>query len=364
VKGPLRVGVVGLGRWATAAHLPALAEDPRWEIAALADSDPQRREEAGGLFPAARTFPDLPAMLRERELDVVDICTPHRTHRELALAAIAAGKHVLCEKPLALTLDDAREMAGAAETAGVRTAVCFTFRHAPGVRALKDLLEAGRIGRVYHVQGFEQNSLFHDPLVPRPASWAEERGHSGALGEYASHLVDLVRWLVGDFVEVAADLRTFVPERLLVGRGMAPSGVDDAAAFLARLEGGVQGLLQASWVAAGRPPGVELRIFGERGALWLRLVEGPEGVERLWAADIADGLFEPVPIPDAVPRDAGGDWPRLYLRRLVGHVGERLLAGQAPEGDFEDGWRSQAILDAVHLAAQERRWVALAELTG
>ncbi len=353
----LRVALVGAGRWARAAHVPAWRQVQGARLVAVADPDPGRREAVAaelGIHP----YPSLAAVLEDEGIDVVDVASATGSHFALAKAAIEAGCHVLCEKPVALAAAQAERLRDLVGARGVVGAVAFAFRHAQAVARLRERLPA--LGRVYHVQGFEQNSLYHDPAKPRPPARLRADQDVGALGEYGSHLVDLTRWLIGDLVEVAGDARTFIPERAVEGGGYAPSDVDDSTAFLARFAGGAQGLFQASWLAAGRPPGIELRIFGEGGALRLVLAEGEEGGESLLAADVDEGLYRPVD-----PGQPAEDWPRLYMSRLVASFVRRLGGRADPAlADFADAAASQRVLDAVMRSSKSGRWERVDEPAG
>ncbi len=357
----LRVGIVGVGTWANMAHLPAFAAKANCVLAAVADQDAQRAEAACRRFGIAHRYRTLDELLAREDVDLIDVCTGTAGHYALSMQAIEAGKHVLCEKPLGRDLDEAYGLAAAAKRRSLLTAVGFTFRHSPAVQRFKALIDDGYVGRIYHVQGFEQNSLYHDPTQPRPAGWWGQ-GDAGALGGYASHLVDLVRWTVGDFEEVVGDMQTFIPERAVNGGGMGRSECDDSTMFLAKLAGGVQGVFEASWLAAGRPPGVEIRVFGDRGGLKLHLTEHPDGDETLLGADIAEGIYRPVAgiEPAQWPME---EWPQFYFSRLVSNFADAVLAGGTAEGSFEDGWRCQQVLDAVALASRERRWVRTEEVS-
>jgi predicted dehydrogenase len=359
----VRVAVVGAGKWAQMAHLPAFHSNVNVDVVAVVDPDPTRANHVRRVFEIPASYTSLSELLDHETVDLVDICTDNRHHYPLAMAALSAGCHVLCEKPLGLTLEEARQMVSLARQRGVKAAVGFTFRHSPALRHMKRLLAEGYLGRLYHVQGFEQNALYHDPKEPKPVSWLSQDQDVGALGGYASHLIDLVRWLAGDFEAVVGHLQNYIPMRATFDGRMQPCDVDDSAVFLGLLRGGVQGVFQASWLAAGRPPGVELRVFGERGALWVRLAEHPEHPEELWAASIKEGLFERVAVPAMLRHPLTRDnWPEAYYTNLVDHLIHAIRNDGPVEGSFEDGWQCQRVLEAVARSAAEQRWYRLDEL--
>lgn len=347
------------------AHLPALRDSPYVDLVAVCDRDAARAEAARRDFGIPQRWVSVDDMLESADLDLVDVCTSNQEHFPVAMRAIAAGKHVLCEKPIGLNLAEAAQLERAAREARVLTAVGFTFRHSPAMNRFRQLIEEGYVGRIWHVQGFEQNSLYHDPNVPKPPNWLDRNSDVGVLGGYASHLIDLLRWTVGEFEDVAGHSANFVPARREVGReGLARCTVDDSSIFMATFAGGAHGVMQASWLAAGRPPGVEIRVYGDRGGLVVRLAENPEASERLYGTSIDDGVYHLLEVPaDTTGERLGEDnWPRVYFRRLVDHLSRSVLDGHSPTGNFEDGLRCQQVIDAVTIAARERRWVKVAEV--
>ena len=200
-------------------------------------------------------------------LDAVSICTPNSYHEPIALAAIAAGKHVLCEKPLALSHEGARRMAETAEAAGVITAVNFRYRFIPSAWFAHDLIAAGELGEIYHVYGDYFNGSMVDPQTPIAWRQARAESGSGALGDLASHLIDLYRYWFGEIAAVQGHLRTFTTERPAPGGGTATVDVDDAATCLLRLASGAEGLVNASRNAAGHSNHQRVEVYGTKGSL-------------------------------------------------------------------------------------------------
>ena len=162
----LRIGVLGAGRWAGLAHLPGWQRDPRCEVVALCDVEPARARDLATQFAIPEATGDWRAVVARADIDVIDVCTPSHTHFELAWAALEAGKHVLCEKPVA---SDFRQTLRASELAaakGLKTKLGFTFRYSPGVRYAKSLIDEGFVGTPFIYNGYEQNSQFVDPQTP------------------------------------------------------------------------------------------------------------------------------------------------------------------------------------------------------
>ena len=362
----LGVGVLGAHNWAERAHLPGYAADPRVDLVAICDVVPERARAMAAKFRARKVYASAAELLADPEIAMVDVCTPTDTHLPLSLAAIAAGKHVLCEKPIARDARDAFGLARAAAAAKVRTKTGFTFRYSPALRRIRAWIADGTLGEVFHIHGLEQNSQFLDPdfplrQVPAGADFAKMSPQS--IVGYGSHLVDLMRWMGGEFASVVGSMRNFVPERAVRGfPGRQRINVDDGTVALVEFASGAQGMLQTSIVAVGNYPGIEIRVYGSKAAAVGRLVTERGLAETLTFARADAVEFEPVTLPasDFPPGTSlSTEWRELYYRNLVRHWVGEILEGRASEGDFRDGAKSQEIVDAVVLAHVERRWVDL-----
>jgi predicted dehydrogenase len=236
---------------------------------------------------------------------------------------------------------------------------------------MRDLVQQKFLGDIYHFQGFEENAQLIDPLTPLPRIGFSPKTDSGALHGFGSHLLDLARWILGEFREVQGDMATFINERPVIGEdARLKVEVDDSTTVLGRFESGAQALMQFSKIAIGNAPGVEMRIFGSQGALWVRLEDTPEGFEKLWAADRKNRNFHPLPVPASYREDSAWGyqpelgWPLAYFYRLVRHFLQRLRAHEKIEGncDFSDGYKVQEIIEAIQLSHVARRIVNLSEI--
>jgi predicted dehydrogenase len=366
----LGVGVIGAHAWAEKAHLPGYAAHQEARLVAICDIVPERAEAMAKLFGAERIYSDPQALIDDPDVEMVDVCTPTDTHLPLSLAAIAAGKHVLCEKPLARDASSAFIAARAAELKGVRTKLGFTFRYSPAIRQIQTWVRDGTLGEIYHVHGLEQNSQWldpHEPLrqVPEGADW-NQLIPSSIVG-YGSHLLDLVRWCAGEFKSVASTMKNFVPRRIVRGfEGMQNIQVEDGAVALVEFASGAHGILQTSYIAVGNYPGVELRIYGSKGAAVARLVTEFGIAETLHFATPDAVEFKPMTLPtSAFPpgTDLHTPWPELYYRNLVRYFVDEILSDAPQECTFYDGAKSQEIVDAIVQAHLERRWVDLPRMT-
>jgi predicted dehydrogenase len=362
----LGVGVIGAHAWAEKAHLPGYAAYDRARLVAICDVIPERARAMADLFGIEKAYSSAQDLINDPDVEMVDVCTPTDTHLPLSLAAIEAGKHVLCEKPLARDAASAFMASQAAEAKGVRTKLGFTFRYSPAIRQIHQWVQDGTLGEIYHVHGLEQNSQWlnpHEPLrqVPEGADW-NSLIPSSIVG-YGSHLLDLVRWCVGEYKSVASTMKNFVPERIVRSfEGMQKIQVEDGAVAIAEFASGAHGILQTSYIAVGNYPGVELRVYGSKGAAIARLVTEFGIAETLHFATPDDVEFRPVQLPaSAFPPGTSLEtpWPELYYRNLVRHFVDEILDGAPQECTFYDGAKSQEVVDAIVRAHFERRWVDL-----
>ena len=275
--------------WRTAPHFFDLPLMPR--MLALCGRDSTRVAQAAVRLGWESTETDWRRLVAREDIDLVDICTPGNTHVEIAVSALDAGKHVLCEKPLANTVAEAELMAAAAERAalkGVRSMVGFTYRRTPAIALARRLVEQGRIGEIRHVRAQYLQDWLADPSAPMSWRLEKEQAGSGALGDIGAHIVDLTQHITGDrIVTVNGLLERFVMQRPLaepgsgallggeavngVGQELGEVTVDDTAAFLARFGGGAVGVFEATRFATGRKNAIRLEINGSRGEHRLRL---------------------------------------------------------------------------------------------
>jgi predicted dehydrogenase len=364
----LGVGVIGTNRWAESAHLPGYAAHERVDLVGLSDLVPERALAMQARFGARKVYRDYHELLADPEIDAVDVCTPTHTHLAISLDAIAAGKHVLCEKPLHTQSGPAFAAAAAAAARGVRTKLGFTFRYSPAIRQIKRWIDDGTLGDIFHVHGFEQNSQFLDPDFPlrqvAPDAPRDRLLPASIIG-YGSHLVDLMRWLGGDFRAVASTMKNFIPARQITGMsGRQPIPIEDATVALVEYASGAQGMLQSSYIAVGNYPGVEIRVYGSKAAATARLITEFGVAEQLKFATAAAVEFREVHL-DTTHFPPGTTlatpWPELYYRNLVRHFVDEILEGRAEECTFHDGAMSQQIVDAIIAAHAGRRWVELPE---
>ncbi|MGH2560499.1 MAG: Gfo/Idh/MocA family protein [Thermomicrobiales bacterium] len=364
----VRVGVLGAGRWAEKAHLPGWSRDPRAEVVAVCDVDRGLAEQAGQQFGAAVVSDAYQEVVAGDDLDVIDVCTPSHTHFELSMAALAAGKHVLCEKPVAFDFRDTLRAAELARQRGLKTKLGFTFRYSPAMRYMKHLVDEGFCGDPFIYNAYEQNSQWLDPKVPLrqiDPNADQSQLQTSSLEGYGAPVIDLARYLVGsELTSVVGTMKNFIPERMVRATGaMMRINIDDGDIFLGEFANGAIGSVQTSFVTVGNYPGIEVRLYGSKGAIITRLVEEFGIAETIKAATPDDVEFKELDVPATFYPDGGHPretWYTLFYANLIRDFLDELTTGTPKnEGNFDDGAAVQEIINAVEVSFRERRWTNL-----
>ncbi|UOQ58823.1 Gfo/Idh/MocA family oxidoreductase [Leucobacter allii] len=380
---------------------PAVFELPAAvEMAVVVGRDAERVAADAAHWGWAESATDWREVVARDDIDVVDIVTPGGSHAEVALAALAAGKHVLCEKPLANSLDEAAEMASAAQEAaarGVHAMVGFTYRRVPAVTFMRQLIAEGAVGRIRQVRAAYQQDWLVDARAPLAWRLQKEHAGSGALGDIGAHIIDMTRFVTGqELTEVSGTLETIVAERPLpgsgtghgLGAGAGPAGeeapmgrvtVDDSAYFTARLSGGALASFEATRFATGKKNALTLEVFGDAGAIAFDL----EDLNRLRVYDATAPAgrqgFTQVIVTSPEHPYVGAWWPDGHMlgyehgfsHQVVDLV--RGIASSAAHGpgapiepeavvhpSFAEGLAVQRVLAAVETsAARGSAWVAV-----
>jgi predicted dehydrogenase len=296
------------------------------------------------------------------DIDVVDICTPGNLHLPIALAAAASKKIIFCEKPLANTVAEAKQMLDAARSNGCVHMLCHNYRRVPAVALARELISAGRIGEIHHYRGTYLQDWLVDPDFPRVWRLEKAKAGSGALGDLLSHSIDLARYLVGEITEVSGLLKTFIPERPLPeSRTMAPVEVDDAALSLVKFGNGAVGTIEATRFAAGRKNYNRFEINGSRGSIVFNLERMNE--LELYVDEGRESGFRTIQVTGKGYPYMEGWWPRGHIigyehtfTHTVLDLLKAVAEGQLPTPNFEDGVRNQLVLDAVERSAASGSW--------
>lgn len=364
----LRVAVLGAGAWAEHAHIPGWLRDPRCELVAICDVRAELARDFAQKFGVAESTDDWQALVGRPDIDVIDVVTPSATHFELSMAGLEAGKHVLCEKPVAYDFRQTLQAAALAKQKGLKTKLGFTFRYSPGVLYAKSLIDEGFVGQPFIFNGYEQNSQWLDPQNPlRQVDHEADQStiQTSSLEGYGAPVIDIGHWWVGaDYTRVVGTMRNFIPERVVRATGkMMRMNIDDGDIFIGEYANGAIGSIQTSFVTIGNYPGIEARIYGERGAIICRLVEEFGVAETVKIATPDDVEFKQVEIPQQF-YPAGGhpreSWRSLFYANLVkDFIDEILAGGERNQGNFADGAWVQETINAVERSFHERRWVDL-----
>ncbi|MFI2506809.1 Gfo/Idh/MocA family protein [Streptomyces sp. NPDC018972] len=380
-KPPLRIGMVGYAfmgaahsqGWRTAGRVFDLPMSPDMAVICGRDADAVRAAADRHGWAEAET--DWRALVERDDIDLVDICTPGDSHAEIALAALAAGKHVLCEKPLANSVEEAEAMTRAAEEAQARgqlAMVGFNYRRVPATALARRMVAEGRIGKLRHVRVAYLQDWLVDPEFPLTWRLRREHAGSGSLGDLGAHIVDLAQYLAGErLAGVSALTETFVRERPLPtapsaglaavsAAGTGQVTVDDAALFTGRFTSGALASFEATRYATGRKNALRIELNGERGSLAFDL-------ERLNELEYHDGTepgthagFRRILVTEPGHPYLEAWWPPGHglgyehtfvhqARDLVHAVAE----GRGPEPSFADGLQVQRVLAAVEESAEK-----------
>ncbi|MGA5897034.1 Gfo/Idh/MocA family protein [Streptomyces venetus] len=377
----LGVGMVGYSfmgaahsqGWRTVGHVFDLPLRPI--LAAIAGRDAHAVRAAADKHGWAAAETDWRALIARDDVQLVDICTPGDSHAEIAIAALEAGKHVLCEKPLANSVAEAEAMVAAAEAArsrGQLAMVGFNYRRVPALAYARRLIAEGRLGTLRHVRVSYLQDWLVDPDFP--LTWRLQREHagSGALGDLGAHIVDLAQYLAGELlVGVSAQMETFVKERpRLDGASSGPAAsdatrrgpvtVDDAAVFTGRLASGALATFEATRMAAGRKNALRLEVNGESGSLAFDLERLNELSFHDHREPAATAGFRRIVVTEPEHPYLEGWWPpghALGYEHTFAHQArdlvEAIASGTDPRPSFADGLQVQRVLGAVEESAQK-----------
>jgi predicted dehydrogenase len=305
-------------------------------------------------------------LVERDDIDLVDICTSNATHMPIAVAAAKQGKHVICEKPLALNAAEARQMMDAAQDSGITNMVAFNYRRVPALALAKSLIEKGKIGKVHHFNAVYYQDWLVDPQFPFVWRHDAKIAGSGAHGDMNAHIVDLARFLVGDFAAVSGAQEIFVKERPTTDGKMAKVSADDATYFLAHFQSGALGSFLATRFATGRKNYLRMEIFGSEGSLSFNLERLNELEYFSRNDDILEQGFSNILVTENKHPYINAWWPPGHIigweHTFIHEVADLLLAIDAHKSvsaDFYDGWRCQQVLDAVVESADNGTWVEI-----
>jgi predicted dehydrogenase len=379
----LRVGLIGY-RFMGRAHSNAWRQAPRFfhlkanvELHTICGRHAAGVQAARAQLGWQKAATDWHEIVESPLIDIVDIVTPNHLHAEMAIAAVKNGKHVLCEKPLALNVKQAEAMFAAAHKAKVVHMVCHNYRRIPAIALAKRMIGEGALGRIFHFRARYAQDRLADPEYPLDWRLQKETSGCGVHSDINSHVIDLGRYLVGEFEQVCGLLNTFIPERPLVpqsgtlvknARKMGRVTVPDSAMFIGRMENGVLANVEATRYALGRKNHIAIEINGSKGSIYfdfedmnrLKFYNGDDPKDRRGFRDIL------VTERDGVQPYVGHWWPpghgigyeHTFIHTVADFV-NACVEGKPVHPTFEDGLKNQRVLAAVEESSQKGKWVKL-----
>lgn len=346
----VRIGIIGTGG-ISAKHINELLNCENAEIVALCDIDEEalRKKAEKALVPAHKCYTDYTELIADPEVDAVEICTPNDLHAEMARAALAAGKPVNLEKPVALNYKEALSILEAEEKSSAFGMTCFSYRFKPAVRYAKHLVEQGVIGKILglNVAYLKNSGLWQG----RGLEWRfdEKRAGTGVLGDLGVHLIDLAQLLSGPITELCATRQTLIKERpLLDGSGIGKVTTDDSCSFIVRFAHGAEGSFHITRCAIGHSNTIRYDVYGDRGAISFDLNDPTVLTVCRGEGDPKDYISETIPVPQ-----------EFYLTQEQTFI--NAVLGERPPlfPTLADGVQGQQVIDAILKAAEQGTWVTV-----
>lgn len=337
--------------------------------------------DAAAQFGWEEYLTDWKALVQRDDIDAIDINAPSNVHKEIAIEAAKAGKHLYCEKPLALSLEDSREMLAAAESANIKHMVGFNYRFTPAVMLAKKLIDEGRLGDIYHFRAWFLQDWITDPDFPLVWRLQKEIAGSGSHGDLGAHLIDMAHYLVGDISEVIGMSETFIKERPIPGKmtglsatasGDSAKGkvtVDDATLFMTRFSNGALGSFEATRFATGHRSTNSFEINGSKGSVIFDFErmnelqvyfnddkEDVQGFRRVLATDDAHAYSKAW-----WPAGHTIGYEHTFTHAMLEFI-EAITEDRQPVPNFEDGVKCQQVLEAVDISIEKKQWIKVSEL--
>lgn len=379
----LNIGMIGRG-FMGKAHTHAYTDlsiffKPKLQPTKRTLCSPTNAEELAQEWGWQEWQADWHKVVNDPAIDVIDICAPSVLHKDIVLAAATAGKHILCEKPLAMNLTDAYQMLKVVEQAGVIHAIGFNYRKVPAVALAKKLIEAGELGQIYHFRGiYSQDFLVNEGF---PLAWRlrQRDAGAGASWDLGAHVVDLARYLVGEIAEVVGNQATFIKQRPLAvfeqglkaiaGTDMGAVDVDDATSFLVRFASGGMGLFEVTRFSTGHRNQNRFEIYGSNGGIIFDM----ERMNELQYYSRRDPAhlqgYRTIQVGEEVHPYMSAWWPaghiigfgETFVHEVLDFV-EAIALGQEASPSFYDGVKCQEVLTALDQSIEQRRWVSVEEV--
>jgi predicted dehydrogenase len=375
---PLRVAMIGYGfmgkvhshAWRSVNHF--FPDAPRVEMRVICGRSKDALESARVTFGWKEAETDWKKVIARSDIDIVDVCTAGDTHEEIAVAALKAGKHIICEKPLANNASEATAMAQAANEVAkksVKSMVAFNYRRVPALAVAKQFIESGKLGTIYHVRANYLQDWIIDPEFPLVWRLDKKTAGSGALGDIAAHIIDASYFLTGSKItSVSGQLKTFIKERPLPGAytgltagtssGRGTVTVDDTAVFTANFDNGAIGTFEATRFAAGRKNAMSIEINGSKGSIYFNFEDMNELLYHDHTHASSEAGFRKILTTDGAQPYVAAWWPPGHIigyeHTFTHEIYDFVVAiknGNNPSPSFDDGFYVQKVLDAVEASA-------------
>jgi len=331
---------------------------------AACDIDPQSEKVFADRYGWESFETSWEKLVEREDIDIIDICTPNRFHGPVAIAAARAGKHVICEKPMAMTVAEARAMTRAVKESGVTNMVAFNYRRVPAIALAKKLIEDGKLGKLFHFNAVYYQDWLVDPQFPYVWRHDKVAAGSGAHGDMNAHTIDLARYLVGEITAVCGQEKVFIEERKKPDGTKGRVTADDSMNFLANFENEVLGNFMASRLATGRKNYLRLEIFGSKGSLVFNLERLNELEFYSRDDESREQGFRTILVTENDHPYIKKWWPPGHIigweHTFIHEIGDFLTAvtnGDRVSPDFQDGYRCQLVLDAVSESALKNQWI-------
>ncbi|WP_434291031.1 Gfo/Idh/MocA family protein [Celeribacter sp. SCSIO 80788] len=366
-KPKLRIGLIGTG-FMGKTHVFGFASAPKVfdlpyeiELHTVADISEEAARKAAHDFGFAHATTDWRDLVNSPEIDVIDITAPNALHKEMALAAIAAGKHVYCEKPLAPLASDAEDMAIAAEAAGVKTQVGFNYLCNPMLKLAKTMIAEGELGEIRGYRGLHCEDYMAD--ASSPFSFRHDPAGGGALADIGSHALATAEYLLGPITEVLGDCITMIPTRPDAQGGTRAVQVDDVGRAFVRFANGAQGSIEGNWIATGRKMQHDFEVYGTKGALSfsqerfneLHFYSTEDAVGRRGFRRIEAGPDHDPYVRFCVAPGHQLGFNDLKAIEVAGYL-EAIAGLRAEPFGFRDGLRIQRLVETIQASSKDRCW--------
>jgi len=365
----IQVGLIGCGSITEFIHIPGLQLCPDVEISIACDALEETAERVAKKYSIPNHTTEYVHVLEEKDIDAVIIATPNYLHKPISMEAIKQGKHILCEKPIGLNLQECTEMVEAVSGSGLINMVSFVYRYTPAMRYLKYLIDQNALGEIRHFRANYLQSVPEFYLGWR--SDIKQNGKAGALGDIGVHLIDFARYLVGEIGAVTGWTKTFLTKRHLPGtEEFIDCVVDDASGYLAEFENGSSGVFEVTRLALGRgcgqPEYQYVEVNGTKGSA-VYYLQDPFRLQVCPGQPIDDQQLVTVNVPERFlkvagsPRKISAEAPNLGFRydQAFDFIEAIKQGDQSGLPDFVDGKKAQAVVEAVMQSTQERRWVSV-----